>query len=183
MWDQMSVRNTEHPIIDQEVLKCEKWKQERRLLSVTTLKVSWHPGSCPWFQLDPIISLTLTTCIWGFPGGSADKESTWQCRRRRSHSWVRKIPWRRKWQPTPVFLPGKSHGQRDLVGYSPWGCKWIGHDLVTKQQHCTQNWKISFSFNQEKGSQGPSRVSHSKSWGVFIFHEPCTDWTGVIIFS
>ena len=37
--------------------------------------------------------------------------------------WVGKIPWRRKWQPTPVFLPGKSHGQRSLSGYSPWGCK------------------------------------------------------------
>ena len=36
---------------------------------------------------------------------------------------VRKISWRRKWQPTPVFLPGKSYGQRRLVGYSPWGCK------------------------------------------------------------
>ena len=37
--------------------------------------------------------------------------------------WVGKIPWRRKWQPTPVFCPGKSHGQRSLVGYSPWGPK------------------------------------------------------------
>ena len=37
--------------------------------------------------------------------------------------WVGKIPWRRKWQPTPVFLPGKSHGLRSLVGCSPWGCK------------------------------------------------------------
>ena len=37
--------------------------------------------------------------------------------------WVGKIPWRRKWQPTLVFLPGKSYGQRSLVGYSPWGCK------------------------------------------------------------
>ena len=37
--------------------------------------------------------------------------------------WVRKIPWRGVWQPTPVFLPGKSHGQRSLVGYSPWGHK------------------------------------------------------------
>ena len=35
--------------------------------------------------------------------------------------WVGKIPWRRKWQPTPVFLPGKSHGQRSLAGCSPWG--------------------------------------------------------------
>ena len=37
--------------------------------------------------------------------------------------WVRKIPWNRKWQPTPVFLPGESHGQRSLVSYSPWGRK------------------------------------------------------------
>ena len=37
--------------------------------------------------------------------------------------WYEKIPWRRKWQPTPVFLSGKSHGQRSLVGYSPQGCK------------------------------------------------------------
>ena len=37
--------------------------------------------------------------------------------------WVRKIPWRRKWQPTPVFLPEKSYRQRSLEDYSPWGCK------------------------------------------------------------
>ena len=37
--------------------------------------------------------------------------------------WVRKIPWRRKWQPSLVFLPGESHGQRSLAGYSPWGCE------------------------------------------------------------
>jgi len=37
--------------------------------------------------------------------------------------WVGKIPWRRAWQPTPVFLHGESHGQRSLVGYRPWGCK------------------------------------------------------------
>ena len=48
------------------------------------------------------------------------------CRRLKGYRfdpWVRKIPWRRKWQLTPVFLPGKSHGQRSLVGYSPWGQK------------------------------------------------------------
>ena len=45
---------------------------------------------------------------------------------------VRKIPWRRKWQPTPIFLPGKSHGQRSLAGYSPWGHKRVGCGLATK---------------------------------------------------
>ena len=44
------------------------------------------------------------------------------------------MPQRRQWQPTPVLLPGKSHGQRSLVGYSPWGHKRVGHDLATKQQ-------------------------------------------------
>ena len=45
-----------------------------------------------------------------------------------SDPWVRKIPWRRKWQPTPVFLPKMSWGERSLVGYSPWGCKRVRHD-------------------------------------------------------
>ena len=44
-------------------------------------------------------------------------------KRLRFDPWVGKIPWRRKWQLTPVFLPGESHGQRSLVGYSPGGHK------------------------------------------------------------
>ena len=48
--------------------------------------------------------------------------------------WVGKIPWKRKWQPTPVFLPGKSYGQRSQVGCSPLGCKRVRLDLATKQQ-------------------------------------------------
>ena len=59
----------------------------------------------------------------GFPGGSDGKASACKCRRPGFNPWVRKIPWRRKWHPTQVFLPGKSHGQRSLVGYSPWGRK------------------------------------------------------------
>ena len=52
-----------------------------------------------------------------FPGGSADKIHL-QCGRPGFDSWVGEIPWRRKWQPTLVFLPGESHGQRSLVGYN-----------------------------------------------------------------
>ena len=51
------------------------------------------------------------------------KESACQCRRCRFDPWVGMIPWRRKWQLTPVFLPGKYHGERSLAGSSPWGCK------------------------------------------------------------
>ena len=62
------------------------------------------------------------------------KDSSCRCRRHGFNPWVRKVPWRRKWQPTPVFFPGKSHGQRSLVGYSPWDHKRAGHDSGTKQQ-------------------------------------------------
>ena len=59
----------------------------------------------------------------GSPGGTSGKEPACQFRRqrRRFDPWVRKAPWRRAWQPTPAFLPGESHGQRSLVGYSPHG--------------------------------------------------------------
>ena len=48
--------------------------------------------------------------------------------------WLVKIPWRRKWQPTLLFLPGKPHGQRRLAGYSPCGSRRMGHNLEIKQQ-------------------------------------------------
>ena len=70
----------------------------------------------------------------GFPGGLAGKESACQCGRCKRdwfESWVGKIPWRRKWQPTPVFLPEKFQGQRSLVGYSPWGHKESMHEWHT----------------------------------------------------
>ena len=50
-----------------------------------------------------------------------------QCGRLRFYTWVRKSPWRRKWLPTPVFLPGKCHGQRSLAGYTM-GSQKVGHD-------------------------------------------------------
>ena len=62
------------------------------------------------------------------PSWLSGEESACQCRRHRFNPCIRTIPWRRKWQPIPVFLPGKSHGQRSLVGYSLWGhrvrCNW-----------------------------------------------------------
>ena len=70
----------------------------------------------------------------GFPSGSEGKESACQNRRHRFNTWVGKIPWRRKRQPTPVFLPEKSRGQRSLASYSPWGRKQVGQDLATEQQ-------------------------------------------------
>ena len=76
-------------------------------------------------------SFILTTikknCVWvcklkGFLNDSVVKESACQCRRYkrcRFYLWVRKIPWRREWHPTQIFLPEESHGHRSLVGYNP----------------------------------------------------------------
>ena len=69
----------------------------------------------------------------GLPRWLHGKESTCQCWRHGFNPWVRKIPWRRKWQHTPLFLPGKSHGQRSLEGYSP-DHERIRHSLPTEQK-------------------------------------------------
>ena len=81
-------------------------------------------GYLPWSRRvkhdwATIISLHTTG---GFPGGASGKESAWQSRRHKRSGldpWVWKVPWRREWLPTPVFLPGKVHGQKSLVVYSP----------------------------------------------------------------
>ena len=67
------------------------------------------------------VLMTTTQCMW-----LSSKESACRCRSHRKprfNPWVGKIPWRRKCQPTLVYLPGKSYGQRSLVGYSAWGHK------------------------------------------------------------
>ena len=75
-----------------------------------------------------IILSNLNTIQWnqGFPGGSDDKDCV-QGRRPTFDPWVGKIPWRRNWQPTPVSLPGESHGERNLGYCSQWGHR-VGHD-------------------------------------------------------
>ena len=68
----------------------------------------------------------LTSEDCGVPRWLRSKESVCQCRRckrRGFDPWVEKIPWKGKWHPTPVFLPGKLNGQRSLMGYSSWGLK------------------------------------------------------------
>ena len=59
----------------------------------------------------------------GLPRWLNDKESTCQCRRHYFHPWEGNTPWRKKWQSTPLILPGKFHGQKSLVGYSLWSLK------------------------------------------------------------
>ena len=88
----------------------QSWTRLKRLSSSSSSK--WLSLSLSWYNI-------------GFPGGASGKESTYQHRSwvvRDAVSmdpWVRKVPWRMPWQPSSVFLPGESHGQRSLVGYSP----------------------------------------------------------------
>ena len=86
--------------------------------------------SC-FFRLWSVIPLDFLRGTWNFstiglPRWCSGKESTCQCRRCKRcgfDPWIKKTAWSRKWQSTPVFLPGKSHGQRSLAGYSPWDHK------------------------------------------------------------
>ena len=92
-------------------------------------KIPWmeEPGrlqSMDRKEVDMTEHLHFTSMVKELPG---------QCRRHGFDSWVREIPWRRRWQPTPVLLPEKSHGLRSLAGYIPWGLKRVRH-LATKQQ-------------------------------------------------
>ena len=82
------------------------------------------------------------------------KKPIYQCqckryKRRKCNPWVRKILWGRKWQPTPVFLPGESHGQRSLMGYSLWGLR-VGH-----------NWSDLAHIDWHACSLSSRRKSHS----------------------
>ena len=98
----------------------------------SSFEFSWH-----------LLSITRV------PRQLSGKESTCQCRRCGFNPWVGKILWRRKWQPTPVFLPGKSHGQRSLEGYGSWGHKqwlitdWACRHVVPKLCRGTQGTAAS----------------------------------------
>ena len=90
------------------------------LISPDCIHDNWSLQWGPWK------TEIMFSYVWGFPGGTSGKEPTCQCRRHKRckfSPWVRKIPWSRVWQPTPVFLPGEFCGQRSLAGYSPWGRK------------------------------------------------------------
>ena len=113
-------------------------------------------GNSWW--LGTIFLITESIVSRGFPGGTVVKNLP-------ANPWVRKIPWSRKWQPTSVFMPGKFHGQRSLVGYSPWGCR-VGHDWATE---CTSH--THSHTHTHTHTHTVLRVQPSTLW----FHvPPCT---------
>ena len=103
----------------------------------------WTTGKSLKHQIFDIKELS----VWGLimilvSQGLSSKESAHQCRRCGFDPWVRKISWRRKWQLTPVFLPGKFHGERSLVDYSPWCHK----ELETTEQWNHHHQSIVIMF-------------------------------------
>ena len=114
------------------------------------------------YQGSPIYTcLCVCVCV-GFPRWLSSKELFCQRSGHRKcgfDSWVGKIPWRRKWQLTPVFLPGESHGQRSQVDYSSWGCKESDvteqlslHEYIYILTHmCTHMYIYSTSLNNSLG--------------------------------
>ena len=100
----------------------------------------------------------LVAGVSSLHGGASVKGPTCQCRRCKRFGfapWVGKIPWKRKWQLTPIFLPKKSHGQMSLVDYSPWDCKRVGHNWVHTHTHthththgCFTNLYVFLQWNE-----------------------------------
>ena len=76
--------------------------------------------------------------------------------------------WSRKWQPTPVFLPGKSHRQTSLVGYGPCGRKRVGHNLATKQQHILV-CKVSIILKTQNTARLKGIIFQAST--VFLYHK------------
>ena len=111
---------------------------------------------------DFILGLLIVT----FPGGSVDSHlQCRRCRRHRLNPWVGKMPGRRRWQPTPVFLPGESHGQRSLVGYSPWSRKeWdMTEPLITHTHSVVEGALQSHLPNLIQSSQRQGGVEGARS--------------------
>jgi len=100
-----------------------------------------------------ILYCVFTIWLWdipGFPGGVSVKWRACQCRRhtrRGFDHWVGKVPWRRAWQPTPVFLPGESRGQKSLVGCSPQGHQEPDTTEALSTHTCT--WGISVIYRAQ----------------------------------
>ena len=134
--------------------------QARRLewVAISFSRRSSQPRN--WTQVSHIVGRRFT--VWatrevpryvnslpnakGLPRWWISKESSCQCKRHNEFDpWVRKIPWSRKWQPTPVFLPGKFCGQRSLTGYSPWSHR-VRHDWVTEHTPNTNLLFLRISF-------------------------------------
>ena len=103
----------------------------------------------------------------GLPRWFSGKESACQCRRCWFDPWIGKIPWRRRWQPPSLFLPGRSHGQRSLAGYRSWGRK--ERDLTEYTHTHTHTHTPLAQPRPLPVAVVQASFHHSDSW----LHQPC----------
>ena len=96
-----------------------------------------------------------------------------ECRRPGFDPWVWKIPWRRKWQPTPLCLPGESNGQRSLVGYSPWDSR-VGHDWTTNTDRHLDNQVLCSISNFIKRINSITSLDRSEM--LYLVSVKCSWW-------
>ena len=117
-----------------------------------------------WAPIEAPIVYSSYQFVQGCPRWLWDKESVHQHRGFRWHRfnpWVRKVPWGREWQPTAIFLPGKSHG---LVGYSPWGRKKSDMTEGLSTNLYKPPWIQNLTVVSFHSDSGPSHMTCSDCW-------------------
>ena len=128
-------------------------------------------------------AVSFAHCVRGLQGltrGFSGKESSsqcWRCQRCIFDAWVQKIPWRRAWQPTQIFLPRESHEQRSLAGYSPWGHKELNPtEWLSRHAHNGSSGNLRVGRKIERSpciSLHPARAS-CPSWLQHCLWEDAT---------
>ena len=150
--------------VSQSVLSISLWPHG---LSFARLFCPWDSpgknvgGGCRFLLQGIFLTRGLNLGLWWLRWWSVRPP----CGRPRFDPWVGKIPWRRKWPPIQEFLPGKSHGLRNLVGYSPWGCK---------ESDMTERLHFLLHCRQTLLSEPPGKLRHFRRWNLlprsFIVH-------------
>ena len=121
---------------------------------------------CYGYETKSLRSLRKVQKGWGLPKWHRGKESSCQCRRHKRYKfnpWDGKILWRRKWQPTVVSLPGKSHGQRSLAAYSPRGHK--ESDMIKQQSTRAQKGCPDFGHL----NCASAKATQCRDWSSWVY--------------
>ena len=102
------------------------------------------------------------------------KNPLYQCKGCESDPWVRKILWRKKWQPTQVFLPGEFHGQKSLVGYSPWGRRELDTQMTPTLLQKAEELKSLLMKVKEESEKAGLKLNIKKT--KIMVSGPITSW-------
>ena len=159
-----------------------------RIKPTSPASSDWQVDSLPLHHLGSPGCWYTSPFIWApyrhisLPRWHSGKESAYQFKRHRKcgfNPWVRKIPWRRIWQPTPVFLPGKFHGQKSQVGYSPRGHKELDITERLSMHACMHIQEYLSDYLQYQQYHHHSVLNSMLHWKLQLFKQ---GWTFVLPF-